>query len=163
MRLRLGDSAINILSVQTNLASTYSALGRQENAVRLSQNVYSGRFKLLGEEHPQTLLAANNYAASLVGQEHFEEVKSLMRKTVPVAQRVLGESHDLKLRMGSNYAKALYADANATLDDLRESVKTLEDTARIARRVMGGGHPLVESIERDLERSRAALREAPHS
>ena len=55
MRLRLGDSAINILSVQTNLASTYSALGRQENAVRMSQNVYSGRFKLLGEEHTQVI------------------------------------------------------------------------------------------------------------
>ena len=110
-----------------------------------------------------TLLAANNYAASLVGQEHFEEVKSLMRKTVPVAQRVLGESHDLKLRMGSNYAKALYADANATLDDLREAIQTLEDAEPIARRVVGGSHPFVAACERSRLDSRAALgaREQP--
>ena len=51
----------------------------------------------------------------------------------------------------------------ATLDDLHEAVTTLEDTVRIARRVLGGAHPLTSSIERSLRRSRAALRarEAP--
>ena len=51
----------------------------------------------------------------------------------------------------------------ATLDDLHEAVTTLEDTVRIARRVLGGAHPLTSSIERSLRRSRAALcaRETP--
>ena len=31
------------------------------------------------------------------------------------------------------YAVVLYLDASATLDDFREAVTTLEDTARIAR------------------------------
>ena len=39
------------------------------------------------------------------------------------------------------YAKALWRDPSATLDDLREAVTTLEDTERIARRVLGGAHP----------------------
>ena len=64
-----------------------------------------------------------------------------MRKTVPVARRVLGERHDLTLRMRWHYAMALYKDAGATLDDLREAVATLEDTERTARRVLGGAHP----------------------
>ena len=34
-----------------------------------------------------------------------------------------------------------YEDPGATLDDLRDAVTTLEDTARIARRVFGGAHP----------------------
>ena len=157
MRLRLGDSAINILSVQTNLASTYSALGRQENAVRMSQNVYSGRFKLLGEEHPQTLLAANNYAFTLIELQRVQEAKALMRKVMPVARRVLGESDDLKLRMRWTYAKALYKDDSATLDDFREAVTTLEDAARTARRVLGGAHPITAGIERDLQMARAGL------
>ena len=80
-----------------------------------------------------------------------------------MARRVLGESNSLTLRLRTIYAKALYEDNAATLDDLRESVETLEDTVRIARRVMGGGHPFLGPIEHDLERSRAALREAPHS
>ena len=48
-------------------------------------------------------------------------------------------------------------DATATLDDLREAVTTLEDTVRIARRVLGGAHPLTEGIERDLQNAQAAL------
>ena len=54
-------------------------------------------------------------------------------------------------------------DTGATLDDLREAVTTLEDTARTARRVLGGAHPIVLAIEKDLQKSRAALaaRETP--
>ena len=46
---------------------------------------------------------------------------------------------------------------------IREAVTTLEDTERIARRVLGGSHPLTKSIEDDLQNARAALHssEAP--
>ena len=56
------------------------------------------------------------------------------------------------------YAQSLYEDTTATLDDLREAVTTLEDAGRIARRVMGGAHPLTEEIEDELRDARAALR-----
>ena len=56
------------------------------------------------------------------------------------------------------YAKALSKDAGAGLDDLHEAVTTLEDAARIARRVMGGVHPLTVDIETALRDARAALR-----
>ena len=49
-------------------------------------------------------------------------------------------------------------DPSATLDDAREAVTTLEDTERIGRRVLGGAHPEVAALERDLQKSRAALR-----
>ena len=62
----------------------------------------------------------------------------------------------LKIRW--NYARTLHRATGATLDDLRESVETLEDTERIARRVMGGAHPLTAGIERDLRNAQAALR-----
>ena len=62
-----------------------------------------------------------------------------------------------------NYAEALYKDDGATLDDLREAVTTLEETERIARRVLGGAHPLTTQIEDELREARAALhaREPP--
>ena len=65
--------------------------------------------------------------------------------------------------MSWNYATALYMDDGATVDDLREAVTTLEDTDRIARRVMGGGHPLTLDIQDCLRNARATLaaREAP--
>ena len=64
-----------------------------------------------------------------------------------------------------HYAGALYLDAGATLEDLREAVTTLEDTARIASRVLGGAHPLTAGIGKFLQDARAALRarETPSS
>ena len=56
------------------------------------------------------------------------------------------------------YARALYGDPGATLDDLREAVTTLEETARTARRVLGGPHPTTVGIEGALRTARAHLR-----
>jgi hypothetical protein len=59
------------------------------------------------------------------------------------------------------YAQTLYIADDATLDDLREAVTTLEELARTTRRVLGGAHPLTTSIERQLRNARA--REATQS
>ena len=115
--------------------------------------------KLNGEEHEVTLLAALNYAASLGTLERFEEAKSLLRKTMPVARRALGEDHKRTLELRCSYAMALYKDPGATLDDLRQAVTTLEETERTARRLLGGAHPDTKWIEVDLQCARAALRE----
>ena len=57
-----------------------------------------------------------------------------------------------------SYARALYTDPAASLDDLCEAMTMLEDTERIARRVLGGTHPTATSIEGDLRDARAVLR-----
>ena len=95
---------------------------------------------------------------SLKERQRFEEAKSVLRKTIPVARRVLRENHDLMLRMQWNYAGALCADIGATLDDIREAVATLEEIEPTARRVLGSAHPLAAKIEQSLRHTRAALR-----
>ena len=155
---RLGGSEEIMLALQGNLALTYQRLGRLEEALRIRQDGYSGYLKLAGDEHEKTLIAASNYAGSLLFLEQFEEAKSLLRKTLVAARCVLGESDELTLKMRWVYAEALYKADGATLDDLREAVTTLEDTARTARRVLGSSHPLTEAIEQELEHAREALR-----
>ena len=63
----------------------------------------------------------------------------------------------------ANPAGSTHRDPGATLDDFRESVTTLEETVRTARRVFGGAHPLTSQTEQHLRKSRAALaaRETP--
>jgi len=148
----------SILNVQTNLAMTYEMLGRDEQALQIDRDVYSGRLKLHGKEDSRTLLAANNYAWGLSRLQRFAEVKALLRKTLPVARRLIGDNRNLTLTMRWNYALALYEDPDATLDDLREAVTTLEETERTARRVLGGANPTTRSVETDLRNARAALR-----
>ena len=76
---------------------------------------------------------------------------------IPAARRVLGEGNELTLRMRLGYAAAIYFDAGATLDDLREAVTTLEETERAARRVLGGAHPTTAGTGEVLQEARAAL------
>ena len=57
-----------------------------------------------------------------------------------------------------HYARALFRDPGATLDDVREAVATLVETARISRQVLGGAHPITMGIEEALRNARAARR-----
>ena len=163
MLRRLGAWEETILIAQSNVASAYDQLGRDEEAMLMREEIYSRTLDIWGEEHRETLLEANNYALSLVDLQRFEEAKSLLRKSEPVARRVLGEADDTTLTARWTYAWALYEDPASTLDELREAVSTLEETERMARRVLGGTHPTTTGIEEALGESQAALRarEAP--
>ena len=66
---------------------------------------------------------------------------------MPVARRVLGDSHDITLKMRWAYAGALYHDPDATLEDLEGTT----------RRVLGGAHPVTEAVGTSLREARAAL------
>ncbi len=80
-----------------------------------------------------------------------------MLKSIPVARRVVGEDNRLTLTMRKVYARALYEDPNATLDDVREAVTTLVEIERTARRVFGSAHPLTTGIGEDVQVARAWL------
>ena len=68
------------------------------------------------------------------------------------------EPYGARVRVRSGHARTLYEDDSASLDDLREAVATLEEIARISRRVLGNSHPVTGGIEGSLKRSRATLR-----
>ena len=89
--------------------------------------------------------------------------KSQPRATLTNVKPTQNDPHNLRRlrRPTGPYARmALYEDPDATLDDLREAVKTLEDIEPIARRVLGGAHPLTVQIEERLQDARAALESA---
>ena len=157
MLRRVGPPEEALLIAEGSIACTYGELGQREESLSMERDVYSGWLKLEGEEHESTLLAANNYADSLRALQHFEDARSLLRKAIPVARRVLGESDDLTLRMRWNYARSVCEDTCPTLAELREAVTTLEDTKRIAQRVLGGAHPLTMDIEDELRDAQDAL------
>ena len=120
----------------------------------LKREIYARRLKLSGEEHVETIREAICYTSTLLDLRRFKEAKALSRKTTPVARRVLGETHQFTLQMRTNYARALYMDHDATLEDLCEAMETLEGLESTARRVLGGSHPLTTDIRHDLHKTR---------
>ena len=115
--------------------------------------------KLIGEEHAQTLLAANNYANNLLRLQRVDEAKALLRRTIPVTRRVLSDQHDPRSECGG-ITQALLLDEGTTLDDFREAEsETLESVAQVVRAVFGRSHPETPQVYGQ-NRARAALREA---
>ena len=155
---RIGAPEAALLIAQGNLAGTYRSLGRIEEALPMKRDAYTGYLKLYGEENRETLREAGNYASLLTQLKRFEEAKAVLRRTVPVARRVLGDGHDTTLRARWHFGQALYKDDRATLDDLHEAVNTMEDTVRTARRVLGSDYPIVSIMENGLDEARAARR-----
>ena len=149
MMKRLGDSAHNILALQSNLANTYQGLGRLEEAMLLKGKVYSGYSKLYGEQHEHTLVAADNYAMALLELRRFEEAKRLLRKVAPVAQRVLGNDHELTLSIRENLCLATL-DGESPAEEKRDALKMFEDTLGVMRRVLGPQHPDTQRGQRNL-------------
>jgi len=162
MKRRLRAIEDEILTAQGNLAISYGVLERHERALQIKRDVYSGWLRLKGEENENTLQSANSHAVSLNDVDRFEEARSVLRKTMPVARRVLGESNGITLAMQLHSAVALYSNDDATPDDFREAMTTLEETGRTARRVLGAAHPSTMDIEHSLQDARGwlAAREA---
>ena len=158
-----GESDAGAPTAKANIANSYQMGGRFEDALRIYRDVYSKRLKLKGEEHGDTCKAAYNYVTVLATLKRFDETKAIMLRMIPVARRTLGESNDLTLSMRGIYAEALYEDPSATLGDLREAVETLEETERIAQRVLGGANPRVRSMVQALRAARATLLNARES
>ena len=102
--------------------------------------------------------AAASSAAAAARRSSAVGSEVLLRQVMPVARRVCGDNDDLTLKMRWIYARTLYEPDVATLGDIREAVSTLEDAGRIARRVLGGAHPLTVGIEGALRNVRATLR-----
>ena len=152
--------------MQGNLASSYQRLGRLDEALCIRRDIYDGYVKLKGKEGDGTLSAAINYASTLMDLgdrgdlKRFKEAKALMCKTMPVARRVFGESHENMLMMRWLFAEALYKADGGTLGHLREAVTTFEEIERTARRVLGGAHPTTKGIERALQEARATFARA---
>ena len=70
----------------------------------------------IGRSDEHTVRAAVNYASNLKQLQLYQEAKSVLRRTMPVARRVLGDSHDYTLTMRKVYAESLCNDPGATLD-----------------------------------------------
>ena len=123
----------------------------------MRRDVYSGVLKLYGEEHPDTLREANNYAVVLLSLERHAEAKPILYKAIPNARRTLGAEHDLTLNLRKFYGQFLYEDPSASRADVVEAIEIIEDVQRRARRVFGPDHPNWTYLPRELTAAREKL------
>jgi hypothetical protein len=76
-----------------NLASTFWAQSRYEEAESLNVQVIEIKKKVLGEEHPNTLNTMSNLAHTWEAEGRFADALALRGSCAQARQRVLGPDH----------------------------------------------------------------------
>ena len=101
----------------------------------LAQHLHRAWSASLGEDHPNTLFAANNLARCSHGLADYERARMLDQDTFTRRRRILGEDHPYTLYSASNLARDLQ-----TLGDYHRARELEEDTLARRRRVLGDDH-----------------------
>ena len=147
--------------VQGNLANSYSALGRFEQSLNITRDIYAQSSELYGRDNTSTLVSAVNLACSLVEDlEQFDEARAFLQDRILEATRALGKDHDLTFRMQRMYAQCLYQNDGASREDVTAAIATLEELDRKLTRIYGASHPQTESTRDRLAEAREKLARA---
>jgi tetratricopeptide (TPR) repeat protein len=126
--------------------------GQFRQALALEEHSLAVRHRVLGPEHPDTLLAMNNLAETRRDLGDLDGARQLHEQALASCRQVLGEDHPNTLTSMSNLALTLAALGN--LDGARELHL---QTFAARRRVLGDDHPDTLSSMNNLAEVRRAL------
>jgi tetratricopeptide (TPR) repeat protein len=133
---RLPEEDGQRLGAAGNLASAFAQQGNYAGAETLYRQGLAIERRVLGPEHPSTLVTAGNLAASLDRQGKYAEAETMYREVLVVRRRVLGPEHPSTLMTAGNLANALNAQGKyAEAETLNREVLVVQ------RRVLGPEHP----------------------
>ena len=83
--------------------------GQYQAARELDEDTLARRRRVLGEDHPDTLLSARNLAADLRNLGEYQAARELDEDTLARRRRVLGEDHPDTVLSAGNFAADLGA------------------------------------------------------
>ena len=93
--------------------------GRYEDAVKLEEKVLKETERLLGPEHPDTVRAMANLAATYRSQGRYEDAVKLEEKVLKETERLLGPEHPDTVLAMANLA-AIYQSQGRYEDAVEE-------------------------------------------
>ena len=96
----------------------------------------------------------NGLTISLLDKGEYAEVKSLIRASLPLAERALGSAHDVTSRLYMNLGEALYEDPRRSRDDVVEAVAILKSATKASKRTFGEAHPVFRLLKNRLLKAR---------
>ena len=111
-------------------------LGLYPRAQLLLQQAMEIRQRVLGPEHPDTLVSVNTLANVLYDEGRYAEAEKLDRETLDIRRRVLGSQHPDTLVSVNTLANVLDGEGHYA-----EAEKLDRETLDTRRRVLGPEHP----------------------
>jgi tetratricopeptide (TPR) repeat protein len=110
--------------------------GAYTSARELQEKVLKISKRVLGEEHPDTLMTMHNLANTLSAQGDLSGALGLREKVVEISKRSLGEEDRRTLASMNNLSQTLSAQG-----DLEGARRIQEKVLEIIRRIQGEEHP----------------------
>jgi Flp pilus assembly protein TadD len=87
-----------------NLAETRHDLGDLDGACELHEQALAGCRRVLGDDHPNTLISMNNLAMTRYALGDLDGAHELLEQAVAGYRRVLGDDHPTTLNSVNNLA-----------------------------------------------------------
>jgi tetratricopeptide (TPR) repeat protein len=110
--------------------------GRYKEAEELQVQVMQATKRVLGDEHPDTLLSMGNLASTYRNQGRWKEAEELQVQVMQATKRVLGDEHPDTLTSMGNLAST-YSDQERWKEAEELEVQVMQAT----KRVLGDEHP----------------------
>ncbi|KIM19853.1 hypothetical protein M408DRAFT_334240 [Serendipita vermifera MAFF 305830] len=127
---------INTLTVMFCLASSYDFQGLWTESEKLKVEVLEQRRRILGIEHPDTIIAAANLALTYHNQGRWSESEKLFVEVLEQRRRILGIEHPYTILAAGNLAWT-YRSQGRWSESEKLEVEVLEQR----RRILGIEHP----------------------
>ena len=147
-----GPDHPDTLASMSNLATSYAALDRPVDALKLREETLLIQKRVLPKDHPATLMSMLNLATSYATLDRPADALKLREETLLIQQRILPKDHpDTLLSMSG------LANSYAALNRHADALKLREETLAIQKRVLPKDHPATLLSMSSLANSYAAL------
>jgi tetratricopeptide (TPR) repeat protein len=133
---KLSPDHPDTLRSMNNLAGSYLAAGRTQEAVKLYEETLQLIKAKLGPDHPDTLTSMNNLAGSYLAGGRTQQALKVYEETLQLRKASLGPDHPDTLVTMNNLATS-YFDAGRTQDAL----KLHDETLQLRKARLGLDHP----------------------
>jgi tetratricopeptide (TPR) repeat protein len=113
-----------------------SISGRKAEAEVLYLDVLPRYRRVLGDDHPDTIVLLHNVSSVLLEQGRFSEAEPYLREAIERAQRTLGDDHPQTMMLVDHLGVLLWKLGNAS-----EAETVCRDAVQRMRRALGDEHP----------------------
>jgi tetratricopeptide (TPR) repeat protein len=136
MKKEVGSHDNQMIEGYIWLANAYGRGGRYQEAEKLEVRILSMQCEILGERHPDTIMASNNLALTYRDLGKLKEAEELLVNVFAMWREVLGERHPHTINASNNLA-ITYCD----LGKLKEAEELQVNVLAMRREVLGDRHP----------------------
>jgi hypothetical protein len=148
----LPENHPSIATSMINLAETYGALGRHDEALKLQKETLAFRQRVLPENHPGIATSMGNLALTYSAFGRHDEALKLQKETLAFMQRVLPKNHPGIANSMGNLALTYGA-----LGRHDEALKLHQETLALDERVLPDNHPNITTSMGNLAQTYDAL------